>query len=68
MRRVIDIRKAEKIEAGEFVVTPQHGTGVLLAHAVTETEAIDDGRRVEITTDDGRKHVVSREDRVVVVF
>ncbi len=67
MRR-IDIRKANKIEKGTFVLAPQSGMGVLLAHEVTGTEEVDGGRYVEIATSDGMKHLVGKEDRIVVVL
>jgi hypothetical protein len=44
MKRVIGIRKADRIEAGESVLVPQNGMGVLLAHEVTGTEPVDAGR------------------------
>jgi|GEM_PF-4115423 len=66
MRR-IDIRKADKIEKGTFVLAPQSGMGVLLAHEVTGTEPVD-GRYVEIATSDGMKHLVGKDDRIVVVL
>jgi hypothetical protein len=62
------IKKAKDLEAEVYVVTPQHPTGVLLIHRIVETETIDDGKFIEITTEDGRKHVVSPDDRVLVVF
>lgn len=67
MRRVVGIKKAGQIGNGEYVLAPQNGMGVLLAHEVTGTEPVDGGRYVEITTDDGRKHLVGRDDQIVVV-
>ena len=63
----MNIKAADAIEKDELVITPQHGCGVLIAFTVTETELIDDGKFIEITTDDRRKHLVKRGDRIVVV-
>lgn len=68
MKRMIDIRKGCQIGNGEVVLTPQSGMGILIAHAVTGTEPVDGGRFVEIATDDGRKHLVGKDDWIVVVF
>jgi len=40
----------------------------LLVHKIVEIKAIDDGKWIEVTTEDGRKHVVNPDDRVLVVF
>lgn len=66
--RVIDIRRADRVEKGEFVVVPQGGMGVLLAHEVTETRPVDGGKFTEIATDDGLKHLIGKDVRVVVIF
>lgn len=68
MRRMIDIKKADQIGKGEFVLVPQSGMGILIAHEVTGTEPVDGGRYVEIATSDGRKHLVGKDDRIVVVL
>jgi len=68
MRRVIDIKWAAEVKAGDFVLVPQSGMGILLAHEVTGTEPVDGGKWVEITTDDGLKHLVGKDDLVVVTF
>ena len=62
------IKKARDLEAEAFVVTPQHPTGVLLVHTIAELEMIDDGKWIEITTEDGRKHVVGPNDRLLVLY
>lgn len=67
MRRVIDIKKAAKVKAGEFVLVPQCSMGILLAHEVTGTEPVDGGKWVEIATDDGLKRLVGKDGLVVVV-
>ena len=41
---------------------------MLLVHKIVELEAIDDGKWIEITTEDERKHVVNADDQVLVVF
>ena len=68
MRYAMTIKKAKDLEAEVYVVTPQHPTGVLLVHKIVEIEPIDDGKWIEITTEDGRKHVVNPDDRLLVVF
>ena len=62
------IKKGKDLETQYCVVTPQHPTGVLLVHKVVEIEPIDDGKWIEITTEDGRKHLVSPDDRVLILF
>ena len=68
MRYTMTIKKARELEAEVYVLTPQHPTGLLLVHTIAEIAAIDDGKWVEITTEDGRKHVVSPDDRLLIVF
>ena len=62
------VKKATELEAGAYVVTPQHPTGVLLVQPIAEIEVIDDGKWVEITTEDGRKHLVRPDDRLLVLL
>jgi hypothetical protein len=68
MRYMMTIKNAKDLETEYCVVTPQHPTGVLLVHKIVEIEAIDDGKWIEITTDDGRKHLVSPDDRLLILF
>lgn len=71
MRNVIQLKKAAAVEVGEHVLTPQHGTGILLAYKVISTEVIDDGKRIELGTawtSGKRLHVVGTEDIVLVVI
>ncbi len=68
MRREIGIRTAGQIGNGEFVLVPQNGMVVLLAHEVTGTEPVDAGRYVEIATSDGLRHLVGADDRIVVML
>ena len=68
MRYAMTIKKARELEAEVYVLTPQHPTGLLLVHTIAEIAAIDDGKWIEITTEDERKHVVNPDDRVFVVF
>ena len=68
MRRVVEIRKADRIEKGMFILAPQSGMGVLLAHEVTGSEPVDGGKFVEIATEDGLRHLVGKAQQVVVVF
>ena len=68
MRYAMTIKKARKLEAGVYVLTPQHPTGVLLVHTIVEVETIDEGKYIEITTEDERKHVVNPDDELFVVF
>ena len=57
MRYAMTVKKAKELEAEVYVLTPQHPTGVLLVHTIVELDEIDDGKWIEITTDDGRKHL-----------
>ena len=68
MRYTMTIKKAKDLETKYCVVTPQHPTGVLLVHRIVEIEPIDDGKFIEITTEEGRKHVVSPDDRLLILF
>jgi hypothetical protein len=68
MRYAMTIKKARDLEAEVYVLTPQHPTGLLLVHTIAEIVAIDDGKWIEITTEDERKHVVSPDDRLLVLF
>jgi hypothetical protein len=68
MRYAMTIKKARELEAEVYVLTPQHPTGLLLVHTIVDLEVIDDGRWIEITTEDERKHVVNPDDRVFVLF
>ena len=67
-RHEMKIKKAKELEAESYVLTPQHPTGLLLVHTIVDLEVIDDGKWIEITTEDGRKHVVNPDDRLFVVF
>jgi len=68
MRYTMTIKKAEDLEPDYFLASPQHPTGVLLVHKIVEIEPIDDGKFIEITTEEGRKHVVNADDWVLVAF
>jgi hypothetical protein len=68
MRYAMTIKKARELEAEVYVLTPQDPTGVLLVHKIIEVEAIDGGKWIEITTEDGRKHVVNPDDRLLILF
>jgi hypothetical protein len=67
MRYMMTIKKAKDLEPEYCVVTPQHPTGVLLVHKIVQVEPIDDGKWIEITTEDGRKNVVSPDDRILIL-
>ena len=56
------------MEAGVYVLTPQHASGVLLVHTVVEAEEIDRGKHIELTTEEERKHVLDADDEVLVLF
>ena len=68
MRYAMTIKKARELEAEVYVLTPQHPTGLLMVHTIVDLEVIDDGKWIEITTEDERKHVVNADDWVLVVF
>jgi len=68
MRYAMTVKKAKELEAESYVLTPQHPTGLLLVHTIAELEVIDGGKWIQITTEDGRKHVVSPDDRLLILF
>ena len=68
MRYTMTIKKARKLEAGVYVLIPQHPTGVLLVHTIVEVEEIDGGKHIEVTTEDKRKHVLNADDELLVVL
>jgi len=68
MRYAMIIKKARELEAESYVLTPQHPTGLLLVHTIVDLEVIDDGKWIEITTEDERKHLLRPDDRVLVLF
>ena len=60
--------KAQELKLGQYVAIPQHPTGILLVHKVDDVEIIDDGKWVEITIDNGRKHLLGHDDQILVLF
>jgi hypothetical protein len=62
------VKKAKKLEAEAYVLTPQHSNGLLLVHTIAELEVVDDGKWIQITTEDERKHLLRPDDRVLVLF
>jgi hypothetical protein len=40
----------------------------LLVHTIAELEVVDDGKWIQITTEDERKHLLRPDDRVLVLF
>jgi hypothetical protein len=62
------VKKAKELEAESYVLTPQHPTGLLIVHTIVELEVIDDGKWIQITTEDERKHFLRPDDRVLVLF
>ena len=68
MRYAMTIKRARELEAEVYVLAPQHPTGLLLVHTIAEIAEIDDGKWIEITTEDGRKHVVNPDDRLLILF
>jgi hypothetical protein len=62
------VKKAKELEAESYVLIPQHPTGLLLVHTIVDLEVIDDGKWIEITTEDERKHLLRPDDRVFVLF
>ena len=68
MRYTMTIKKAKELEAEVYAASPQHPTGVLLVHKIVEIEPFDDGKFIEITTEDERKHIVNPDDRLLILF
>ena len=62
------VKKAKELEPESYVLIPQHPTGLLLVHTITKLEVIDDGKWIQVTTEDDRKHLVRPDDRVFVLF
>ena len=62
------VKKAKELEAEAYVLIPQHPTGLLLVHTIVELEVIDDGKWIQITTENERKHLVKPDGRVFVLF
>ena len=68
MRYKMTVKKGRELEAEDYVITPQHPTGPLLVQLIAEVEGTDDGKWIEITTDDGLIHLISPDDRVIVLY
>ena len=68
MGYAMTVKKAKELEAEVYVLTPQYPTGVLLVHTIVDLEVIDGGKWIEITTEDKRKHLVSPDDRILILF
>ena len=62
------VKKAKELEAEVYVLTPQHPTGLLLVHTIAELEVIEDGKWIEVTTEDGRKHLLRPDDRIFILY
>ena len=67
MRFMIKLKEAKALEVGEHVLQPKQPDGILIAKKITKAEVIDDGKKIEIQTDDGILHVLSVEDVLAVV-
>ena len=68
MRNVIQLKRAKAIKVGEHILTPQHPTGILLAHKIAKVDLLDCGKFVELATETKRLHVVGVEDVVAVII
>ena len=68
MRNTIQLKQAKAVAVGDYVLTPLHGSGILLAAKVVKVEVIDKGKRIELATDELRLHVVGAERLVAVVI
>lgn len=68
MKNIIQLKQAKSVAVGDYVLTPQHGSGVLLATTVVKVEVIDKGKRIEMVTDELRLHVVGANRLVAVVI
>jgi hypothetical protein len=68
MSYVMTVKKAKELEAESYVLAPQHPTGLLLVHTIAELEVIEGGKWIQVTTEDDRKHLLSPDDRVFVMF
>ena len=71
MRNVLQLKKANKIEVGDYILSPQHSTGILLANKVGKVEPVDGGKWIELQTGNEEKKrvfLLSPEDTVPVII
>lgn len=64
------LKQARAIEVGDHILSSQCSTGIILANKVVSIEIIEDGKRVEIGTNEAngkRFYVVKAEDMVLTV-
>lgn len=66
MNRRAEAVPAARLAKGDLVVAPRQGTGLLVAHAVSALETVE-GELLQVTTEDGRAHIVGGADRVLVL-
>ena len=61
------VKTARDLVEGFCVDSPQHPAGLLLVHPIDEIDGIDDGKWIEITIRDGRKHLLGPNDRLFIL-
>jgi hypothetical protein len=59
------VKKAEEVELKSYVAKPQHPTGIIKVYMVYDVKSTDDGKWVEITTEDGIMHLFQPEDLIL---
>jgi hypothetical protein len=60
-------RQAAGLAKGDCVLVPLFDAGLLVARAVRSIERLDEGKWVEVETDDGLRRLVGRDEQVVVL-
>lgn len=69
----IQLKPAIKVQPGEYILVPLQASGVVVAHKIVKVVPLDDGKWLELTTEEtdnistGRVHLVRAKDTVVVV-
>jgi hypothetical protein len=58
------IKRADEVEVNSYVVKPQHPTGILKVYMVYDVKTTDDGKWIELTTEDGIIHIFKPGDLI----
>lgn len=62
------VKKAEEVEVNSYVVKPQHPTGILKVIIICDVKSTDDGKWIELTTEDGIMHLFKPEDLIFNLY
>ena len=66
MRQIVETKLVETLDKGDFVVVSRND-GLLVIRAVTGIERLDNGKWIEVGTDDGLRRLVGKGDQIVVL-